>query len=360
MTQLHEILDPAELILDRDQGFIRSQTHPVLPYTIHSYTEKATHERHWTQATRTCRGLIVNHETLKVIARPFPKFFNFDEPLAPSFSPADIVSVHDKLDGSLGILYSTPSGPAIATRGSFTSPQALHATALLRSKYPSFYPSPNLTHLFEIVYPENRIVLDYGARDDLILLGIVENFGGHVYDASASRAEVSSWPGPKAETLIAHTRFDAIPPSGFHRSNAEGVVILRFSDSAMIKIKQPDYVALHRIVTNLSEKTVWRHLGSGAPLDSLLSNLPEEFYPWVTRVASDLTVRAASLRRDLEHDFIHLCYQFSSPLDRRLFAREASKHPSSWALFALLDSKDIRPEIWKRLEPKGIASRPTP
>ncbi len=34
------------------------------------------------------------------------------------------------------------------------------------------------TYLFEIIYPENRIVIDYGDSDDLILLSIINNETG--------------------------------------------------------------------------------------------------------------------------------------------------------------------------------------
>jgi hypothetical protein len=48
--------------------------------------------------------------------------------------------VTDKLDGSLGILYPTPDGHAIATRGAFVSEQALHATELWLDRYAGWLP----------------------------------------------------------------------------------------------------------------------------------------------------------------------------------------------------------------------------
>jgi RNA ligase len=86
------------------------------------------------------------------------------------------VRVFDKMDGSLGILYPTSQGMAVATRGSFTSEQALKATEILHEKYPEWaqitydwfrsnfdanWYEVNYTDLVEIVYPENRIVVDY-------------------------------------------------------------------------------------------------------------------------------------------------------------------------------------------------------
>lgn len=78
----------------------------------------------------------------------------------------------EKLDGSLGILYQHAGAWHIATKGTFASAQAQWATDWLRRHI-----DPALlarfgayTLLFEIVYPENRIVVDYGDRAGLTLL----------------------------------------------------------------------------------------------------------------------------------------------------------------------------------------------
>ena len=72
--------------------------------------------------TLACRGLIVDERDGGVVARPYRKFFNHDQPDAPPLDVTAPVTVTDKLDGSLGILYREPSGAvAVATRGSFAS-----------------------------------------------------------------------------------------------------------------------------------------------------------------------------------------------------------------------------------------------
>src|SRR4051812_16154524 len=91
------------------------------------------------------RGLIVDRDD-NIIARPFGKFFNHGERLAAEelkslYARAGKdgegkqrlppVHVYDKVDGSLGILYWTSSGPMIATRGSFQSEQAGEANKML-------------------------------------------------------------------------------------------------------------------------------------------------------------------------------------------------------------------------------------
>ena len=124
------------------------------------------------------------------------------------------------MDGSLGILVPTPGGYEIATRGSFSSDQARHATKVWRERYAGTEVRPGVTYLFEIVYPGNRIVVDYGDLDDLVLLGGVEIRTGRPVAAADL-----PWTGPKVATFDFPTLGEALaaPP----RAGAEGFV-LRF------------------------------------------------------------------------------------------------------------------------------------
>ena len=65
------------------EGYIRQQFHPAEPLAILNYTHQAAYDNLWNDATKVCRGLIYNLETLEVVARPFPKFFNWGQPEAP-------------------------------------------------------------------------------------------------------------------------------------------------------------------------------------------------------------------------------------------------------------------------------------
>ena len=104
-------------------------------------------------------------------------FFNWSE--GTRISSAPIVSVMEKVDGSLGVLYRLGDEYRIATRGSFDGEQALWATQYLQSNYDLGDLPEEYTLLFEIVYPENRIVVDYGEREDMVLLAIRNRFTGN-------------------------------------------------------------------------------------------------------------------------------------------------------------------------------------
>lgn len=345
MIKLHDILDAGLLDEMIQGGFVSARDHWEFPYVIYNYTQRTTFENKWNDVTMTCRGLIVNRDTGEVIARPFRKFFNHRQPGCPKVSGDARVIVTDKMDGSLGILYPEPDGGyAIATRGSFDSEQAIRGTAMWKERYEGiFRPFPGVTMLFEIVYPENRIVLDYG-YDDLVFLAANSIEAGKDYPL-----EGVFWPGRSCEHFHYRTFAEALaaPP----RPNAEGLVIyLPDTGGERIKIKQEDYLAMHKIVCGLSERAVWEALMSGCDRE-FIQGLPDEFQEWAEsiadRIASDVMEREDAIRAEYERIAATLPDEWS----RKDFAIHASKSPDRWALFALLDGHDIRPELLKRAKP---------
>ena len=79
------------------------------------------------------------------------------------------MAITAKLDGSLGIAYTHPEGEVrLATRGSMTSHQATEATRIWQEKYRRVAIPEGTTPLFEIIYPDNRVVLNYGDMRDLV------------------------------------------------------------------------------------------------------------------------------------------------------------------------------------------------
>ncbi|MFJ7280503.1 RNA ligase [Kitasatospora sp. NPDC098663] len=152
-SHIDDLLDPTLLARSLDAGYVREQTHPTLPLRIFNYAEKAVFEREWNEVTLQCRGLVIDPQG-RILARPYAKFFNYSEHPECTFGLDDTVVVTDKLDGSLGILYPLPDGGhAIATRGSFASDQALHATKVWQERYADTASvKSGVTYLFEIIF----------------------------------------------------------------------------------------------------------------------------------------------------------------------------------------------------------------
>lgn len=360
MTQLSDVFSMDLLAQMQEQGMVRHQVHPHAPYTILNYTEKAAFDNVWNDVTLACRGLIYNHDTLEVIARPFRKFMNYGQTGAAVIGVTEQVVVTDKMDGSLGILYRLPNGdPAIATRGSFTSDQALHATEVLHRKYPGFGGSFKvMTLLFEILYPENRIVLNYGDMDDLVLLGAVQIASGVTVTPSQA-AFWYEWPGPVTKTFPYNTLAEALaaPP----RDNAEGFVVHSLLTDERIKIKQEDYIALHKIVTNLSERAVWEQIIAGKTSEQIIAPLPDEFHEWTAGVINRLLDAVLEMKLDLYEAYSMIVQNLdikfgTAQWDRKEFAQAVAHRNDKWAMFMVLDGQHDRlfTEVWKRVKPEAF------
>ena len=352
MTHLSDILNTNDLEHMVREGYIRRQVHPTLPYQILNYAEKAQFEGAWNNETMTCRGLIATHDG-KVLARPFKKFFNLgqsESPNTPDIPWHEPYEVFDKADGSLGILYPTPYGQAIATRGSFASDQARHATELLwhDPRYDWWeHLDSEWTPLFEIIYPENRIVLDYNGLDDLVLLGAV-----HIRDGISIPAELAAswwnWPGPIVESYPTR-ELDALVAED--RPNKEGYVLWFPESDFRVKVKHETYLQLHRVITNANTKNVWKALSEGN-MDEIYA-LPDEFLTGIDAYVKRLWNAFEGLRITL--------LQLNSTRERADLT--PGRETAEWvianspspevraALFAVISGKPYEPILWRALKP---------
>lgn len=343
ITELFDNDLVGQMISDK---MISIRSHDDHDLYIVNYTDGAQFKNCWNDVTLNCRGLIYRGLTGEIVARPWKKFFNLGDAKAPYIGFDDLVEVTDKMDGSLGILYLYDGKPSISTRGSFHSTQAEWATEYIRQVDGLSLDNASLyTFLFEIIYPTNRIVVDYGKFEGLVLLGAVEISTGHAVGPNMAAA-LLNWGGLTTEVMPYKSINDVLAADD--RVNTEGYVI-RAGDK-MVKWKRPDYIELHRLISNLSEKSVWSGLAAGKTPEELCDGLPDEFHGFVRETSAKLLQDYAN--RDAQafvkfHGYAHLTGS------RKDFALAVRNDSDKKYLFALLDGKDIGPIIWQELKPKG-------
>ena len=333
MTNLPFTIDALEEMISA--GYVRMTRHPERPLFIYNYTAKAQYEYVWNEVTMLCRGLILD-ENYHIVARPFAKFFNYGE-TANQVIPSEPFEVFDKMDGSLGILYWWNDRPYIATRGSFTSEQAIKANVLLITKYKHCieHLDKSKTYLFEIIYPENRIVIDYGHKEELVLLAIVDI-------ATGLESTLSDIGFPIVKKYDGLNDLDAIRMMQIDEK--EGFIV-RFRSGYRVKIKFAEYVRLHRIVTQVSSKTIWEHLRDGQPMDELIDKVPDEFYAWVRTTIDEFGMAYKIIE-------VAAISEFKELDDRKATALyfQTCKYPA--ILFKMLEKKAYDAIVWKMLKPK--------
>jgi len=335
MTDLQDRIRNGELDQLLSDGYICTQVHPEADLRIFNYTPKAQYEREWSPLTKACRGLIVTSGRA-IHARPFPKFFNLGEH-EPEEIPNEPFDVFEKMDGSLGILYWVAGKPYVATRGSFTSEQAHRANRMLYDQYGAAIPhlSRDRTYLFEIIYAENRIVVDYGKHEKLVLLAVLDTETGvDLPLEDVGFPVVKQYHGIK----------DIATLRDLEQPNSEGFVV-RFKSGFRVKVKFEEYVRLHRLVTQVSNKVIWEYMREGLDFDELLDRVPDEFYAWVRRIQSDLIEQYQSIETCCKRDF----RTFDTRKEAAAYFK-ACDHPT--ILFRMLDGKPYEDLIWKRIKPE--------
>ncbi|WP_428655929.1 T4 RnlA family RNA ligase [Runella sp.] len=319
-----------QLIAD---DYIKVQKHPTAPLYIYNYTPKTQYDRVWNELTLACRGLILD-EQYNIVARPFGKFFNLGE-MENQVIPNEPFEVFEKLDGSLGILYWYEGKPFIASRGSFSSEQAQVATEMLYTQYAHVIPNldPTKTYLFEIIYPENRIVVDYGTERKLVLLAVIDTQTG-IDAVQASGFEIVK-------------RYDGLNDlhvlKTLEEANKEGFVV-RFRNGYRLKVKFDEYQRIHRIVTGVSNVSIWEYLKEGQDLTPILEKVPDEFYDWVKETHTQLLNQFAEIEAICKADFRVL----DTRKDTALYF-QTCRYPA--VLFKMFDQKPYNEVIWKQLRP---------
>ena len=332
------------------KGLVVKNDHPTLPLSIYNYSRTCQYENKWDNITKSCRGLILDKDG-NVIAKSFDKFFNLEEHSTEEI-PNEDFEVYEKLDGSLGILFWYQGKWILASKGSFVSEQALKGKQILNSKY-SVEPIPKgYTTLLEIIYPENRIVCNYGDDEVLVVLSMISNATGKEldYDSLLKINEETGLPVVK--------KYDGIQDYKIIKSliskDREGYVV-RFRNGFRVKIKGEEYVRLHRILTGFSNVDIWEYLKDNKNLDELLDRVPDEFDSWVRNTIKDIKKEYEKL--DNEYKWIFKVLMRSPQSEtKKGFAEHAKNYKHSGILFKMFEDKEYSHYIWKQIRP--VYSKP--
>jgi len=347
-----------------DEGLVQKQSHPTLPLTIWNYTPKVQYGvtgdqyKLWDDITVQCRGLVTDDNGI-VVARPFKKFFNIEENRHTSTSDFE---VYEKMDGSLGILFNYKGEWVLATRGSFTSDQSVKGTELLQ-KYDYKKLHPDYTYLFEIIYPENRIVCSYDF-EDLVLLGMIHTESGVEVDIHlGTNNDVRFKNLLNNLELNIVKKYDGIKDYTFLKrmiaDSKEGFVV-RFSNGDRMKIKGEEYLRLHKIMTNVSTTAVWEVLSSGGDMEEIIKDVPDEFYKKIKMYVQELNYQfyRYSEYAGKTHDYFRYGKYGDNEKEytKKEFAEHLVKcdvHPKVKSIcFAMWDQKPYDHIIWNLLKPK--------
>lgn len=352
LTDLVNLQDLNERMM---QGYVNVREHPTLPLSIYNYSDSCLYDRVWDNTTEQCRGLIVENSTGRVIARGPRKFYNYGQPEAVVYPMDTLVNVTRKEDGSLGVVWKYKGHYGVATRGSFVSDQAIHATELLQTDEYMWLREGaywyNLESVIvEIVYPLNRIVLNYGERDELIPLGLVTNGTGiiHTRDLRLLIKDAPAYRTVGRKITLAEAISLPVP------DDEEGYVLdVLGADHRKVvdhlKLKGEKYLRDHKLISNLSERSIHGCLSDGSSIEEYISMMPDEWHDWCRDVAKSLADEYQNKLNDIEEVYKAIPETES----KKEFASYATKSEHRAALFIRYDNReeDLQALVWKSITP---------
>jgi len=322
---------------------------------LYNYTDSVTFSREWDDITLSSRGTIYNKSNGHLVGLSMSKFFNLNEHESTRLESLPLhlgFKAFEKVDGSLGCLYRHNGEFRIATRGSFYSDQAKKATEMLK-RYDLTSLSPDVTLLFEIIYPENKIVVNYGSKEELTLLAVFDyrTESELPWDQVELIAQQCGFTLPK---VYNHTLDELVEMAKTIPFQEEGWV-LRFENGLRVKVKGADYLRIAKIKSHMSPLAFWEAFLE-RKAEEYLASIPEELREEAEEIYGTLKHQVGVLKQKAELEVQNLNLRAADLNDKDLLkqiAFEIQKRPD-WMvgyLFQTLRQKESEVTLIKLLRP---------
>ena len=337
-----------------NDGYIEMRSHPQFDWmSIISYTKHTQLDHMWNEVTMNCRGVIIDNRTYEILYRGFEKFFNQEELDGLGIKVPELpFEAFEKLDGSLGIMYFVGDTPYIATKGSFESEQAIHATKIVQERYADklkWIDKTHFTYLFEIIYPENRLVVDYGDTDDIFLIGCIDNVNG--FDINPSELE------PYLGHIFKFAkRYDGLKDwrnirEQFSSENREGFVV-RFSNGFRMKMKYEDYFRKHFLKSYLTEKRVFQYFYEGHldELQEISKGFDEENQLMIQKMLDKFNFHYNRIKTEAQAEFEKIGYPVGTVMNKETAERIKNECKYNGIVFRLVRGLDIETDVMNQLK----------
>jgi T4 RnlA family RNA ligase len=298
------------------------------------------------QLCREARGIILDENTLEVVARAFDKFFNWGEALAAEIDWST-ARIQEKVDGSIISLYHWRGEWYVKTNGTLSANTAevefpvtgietfadlVNRAFLLYRLFPEELLAgyEDYTFSFEIASPYNRVVVPYDSIRLFYLLARNNVTGAE---------EPIELPNVERPREFAFGSLDELVESTKHLSytDQEGYVVVD-AQGNRIKVKGEDYLRIHRIRGEAlpNEKRLMELILS-KKLDDFLGIFPE-----YTDRANEVRALYTKAYNRLREDLIRYREEgWADPaVDRKRFALEFAKQTTVPAFaFSLRDGR---------------------
>ena len=328
------------------------------------YTNETIYAQDWDEVTLNARGIVFNELTGDVVARPFKKFFNYQEffdgegnhsslynKLPPDWLPnlQGPVRYMEKVDGSLGIVFYNPFDKKwqVKTGGSFDSDQAKWAQKWFDEHIDSNGWDIDKTYLFEIVYNGDIHPIKYD-YEGLVLLSIIDNVSGNELPLSEIVEELDINSDLRMVKIYDFDNFnDAVEWAKKLPKTQEGLVIT-FDNGFKCKAKSDDWCQLAKMFEGMTKWNIWvaydcekdmfhahvdKHNGY-KPIDDEILFIPEELVE-IREYATYIQETVKSKAEEILDMAKEISTQYPQRKDQYRFANEKMPQYTSAIMKAL-------------------------
>ncbi len=260
---------------------------------------------------------------------------------------------------SLGLLFHHNGAWKLTTRGGLNSDIAAYGKKILDRQLDGDYSrfDPQYTYLFEIVYPDNQIVVDYRGKEELVYLARRCNQTGTLIYHQNDNIVLHSGVRFARTTPPPKTLVEVRDMINQHKGIDYEGVVTHFSDGSAFKVKGEDYLRIHRAKSHLTTNRVLQSIADGDDVSYKMS-LEEELWPEFNRIHDDIMRQVAEHQRN-----IALWYStVQVAQDRKAFAtavQQSTLIPNDYKrfMFLKLDGKLTVANIVKMLDIKPTKNR---
>lgn len=225
-----------------------------------------------------CRGTmfnITNESSPELIALSMPKFFNWQENIFSQCDLSEIVTIYDKLDGSLMSSFMHKGNIWLKSKTELDKIHSVNSMKLLQQNqamlvFTELATQDGFTVDFEYTGPDNHFIVTY--PDNKLTILMLRNRstgkliqGAEICSLAKEKYQIAQWSDqfvvlPIAQGKQAHELINNIPKGN------EGYVAVR-NNGALIKIKSDWYTSQHLSLGDTSFKRIWECVISGSSDD---------------------------------------------------------------------------------------------
>lgn len=315
-------------------------------YTLLSYDQIKSD--FYNEIVRECRGIILENKTLEPVCIPFYKFGNYGEGYVPNID-WNSARTQEKVDGSLIKVWFHNGKWRVSTNGTIDAYKCeIGQVDLLKLDCPYKYfgelfdkakenvgldfekLNKDYTYMFELVSPYNKVVIEYkeiaiyhiGTRNNRTLEELDIDIGVK-----------------KPQQFTLYTLEECLESASKLPYNEEGYVVVD-KDWNRIKIKSPQYVAVHHIKNN-------GDVNIASIVQLIRTNEIGEFLTYFAEYTNNVNIIKSKINNillSLNNGLLEIKdKEFATQKD---FALAVKDRPFSAFFFSWNKDRSLTPETW--------------